>query len=208
MNIAIIGITGKSGHLIAAEAEKRGHQVTGIVRNKQKYNGSAIEKDIMSLAAQDLTQFDVVVQATGYWTPDTLHLHKDGLIHVAQLLRNTPTRLFVVGGASSLYMDQEHTIQHFNTPDFPEAYKPVASAMKEGLNALRTFSNVNWTYISPADEFDAEGSEGNEYQIGGEEFIANAEGRSYISYADYANAFVDAIENNNHTRQRLSVIQK
>ena len=84
MNIAIIGITGKSGHLIAAEAEKRGHQVTGIVRNKQKYNGSAIEKDIMSLAAQDLTQFDVVVQATGYWTPDTLHLHKDGLIHVAQ----------------------------------------------------------------------------------------------------------------------------
>ena len=164
MNIAIIGITGKSGHLIVAEAEKRGHQVTGIVRNKQKYNGSAIEKDIMSLAAQDLTQFDVVVQATGYWTPDTLHLHKDGLIHVAQLLRNTPTRLFVVGGASSLYMDQEHTIQHFNTPDFPEAYKPVAGAMKEG--------------------------------------------RSYISYADYANAFVDAIENNNHTRQRLSVIQK
>ena len=80
--------------------------------------------------------------------------------------------------------------------------------MKEGLNALRTFSDVNWTYISPADEFDAEGSEGNEYQIDGEEFIANAEGRSYISYADYANAFVDAIENNNHTRQRLSVIQK
>ena len=31
------------------------------------------------------------------------------------------------------------------------------------------------------------------------------EGRSY---ADYAKAFVDAIENNNHTRQRLSVIQK
>lgn len=209
MKIGVIGASGKVGSLILKEAIKRGHDVTAIVRNKNKVNiDKVIEKDIMSLNKSDLDKFDVVVCAVGYWTPETLHLHTDGLVHLAVLLKSTNVRLIVVGGAGSLYVNDEHSVQLFDTPNFPEAYKPVSGAMRESLARLRNFSDVAWTYISPADEFDPEGKYTGEYILGGEEYFVNAEGKSYISYADYANALVDEIENAKYLRRRISVVEK
>ena len=53
-----------------------------------------------------------------------------------------------------------------------------------------TFSDVKWTYISPAGDFQANGAKTGRYILGGEELTLNARGESVISYADYAVALV------------------
>ena len=65
-----------------------------------------------------------------------------------------------------------------------------------------------WTYISTAAEFDAAGARTGRYLLAGEEFTTNAEGKSYIRYADYAIAMVDEAEKGNHKNQRISVLGK
>ena len=76
------------------------------------------------------------------------------------------------------------------------------------LDALRKRDDVNWTYISPAADFQADGERTGEYILGGEELILNSNNDRIISYADYAIAFVDEIENGSHIKQRISVVSK
>lgn len=80
--------------------------------------------------------------------------------------------------------------------------------MKIALDALRKRNDVNWTYISPAGEFDAEGAKTGDYILAGEVFAVNDKGESYISYTDYAVAMIDEIEKGNHNKQRISVLGK
>ncbi len=77
--------------------------------------------------------------------------------HLATILAGSPTRLLVVGGAGSLYLDESQTAMLKDTPDFPADYLPIAEAMGAGLDLYRQATAVNWTYISPAADFDAEG---------------------------------------------------
>jgi len=111
-----------------------------------------------------------------------------------------------VGGAGSLYVNSEHTITVADGKDFPEMFKPLASAMAKALSELRQRNDVKWTYISPAADFQADGERTGKYLLGGEEFILNSKRESVISYADYAIAMVDEIVNGNHIQQRISVV--
>lgn len=77
-----------------------------------------------------------------------------------------------------------------------------------GLDYPLTISDVKWTYVSPAAEFEADGIRTGEYILAGEEFTVNSKGESVIRYADYAIAMVDEIEKGNHIRQRISVLGK
>lgn len=77
MNILVIGANGKAGHRIVEKALKAGHQVTGVVRREGAIEGiPTIVKDALQLTKQELTQFDVVINATSAFTPDTYHLPK------------------------------------------------------------------------------------------------------------------------------------
>jgi len=206
MKIAVIGAHGKAGNLIAKEAIKRGHDVTAIVRKKHNDNfENVIEKDLMDLNKEDLAGFDAVANAVSAWTEDTFFIHTDGISHLAQLLEGTDTKLLMVGGAGTLYINKEHSLQLMDKPDFPEEIKPLGKALRANLERLRSFSNLRWTYVSPPYELDFDGPETGNYIIGGEEFFTNDEGKSYISYSDYAKAFVDIIEND-YVRRRVSVI--
>ena len=80
--------------------------------------------------------------------------------------------------------------------------------MAAALADLRKRNDVNWTYISPAGDFQADGDRTGEYILGGEELTLNDRGESIISYADYAIAMVDEIESGDHVRQRISVVRK
>ena len=102
-------------------------------------------------------------------------------------------------------MNPEHTIQVMDGADFPEMFKPLASHMGKALKELRSRTDVKWTYISPAGDFQAEGTRTGKYILGGEELILNSKGESVISYADYAAAMVDEALNGNHIQQRISV---
>ncbi len=206
MKIAIIAANGKAGQLITAEAIQRGLDVTAIVRGENKTQAtSVITKDILSLTKEDLAGFDVVVDAFGAWTPDTLSQHSTTLKHIANLLSGTDTRLLVVGGAGSLYVDEALTTQLSQTPGFPEIFLPLATAMGQALAELRVRKDVKWTYLSPAADFRAEGERTGKYALAGEVFTVNDKGESVLSYADYAIALVDEAVKGNHIQQRISV---
>lgn len=207
MKIAVICANGKEGKLIVKEAIARGTDVTAVVRGEnQSAAKKVIQKDLFDLDAADLEDFDVVVNAFGAWTPETLSQHSTSLRHLCDLISGKETRLLVVGGAGSLYVNSEHTIQVMDRKDFPEMFKPLAAYMGKALNELRTRTDVKWTYISPAGDFQADGVRTGKYILGGEELTLNSKGECIISYADYAIAMVDEALNGNHVQQRISVV--
>lgn len=204
MKMAVVCANGKAGKLIANEAVERGLDVTAVVRGENKTRAQhVITKDLFELTSEDLAGFDVVIDAFGAWTEDTLPLHSTSLKHLCDVLSGTETRLLVVGGAESLYVNAEHTACVADGPDFPDVFKPLAAAMAKALTELRERKDVKWTYISPAGDFQAEGERSGKNILGGEELTLNAKGESIISYADYAIAMVD-----DHIQQRISVVRE
>ena len=209
MKIAVICANGKAGKLIVKEAVSRGLDVTAVVRGENATEAKEVlKKDLFDLTADDLKGFDVVIDAFGAWTEETLPLHSTSLKHLCDILSGTETRLLVVGGAGSLYVNPEHTVCVADGPDFPDAFKPLASAMAKALSELRERKDVKWTYISPAGDFQAEGERTGKYILGGEELTLNSKGESIISYADYAIAMVDEAVNGNHIQKRISVVRE
>ena len=209
MKIAVVCVNGRVGRLVVKEAVERGLDVTAVVReDNQSVAPHVIKKDLYDLTKEDLAGFDVVVDAFGAWAPEDLPGHSTSLRHLCDILSGTDIRLCIVGGAGSLYVNKEHTLCVADGADFPEIFKPLASAMAKALGELRERHDVKWTYISPAGDFQAEGKRTGQYILGGEELILNEKGESIISYADYVIAMVDEITKGNHIQQRISVVRK
>lgn len=209
--VAVVCAAGKEGRLLVDEAVSRGYDVTGFVRGSDKVanpKAKTVVKDLFDLTREDLIGFDAVIDAFGAWTPETLPLHRTSLKHLCDVLSGTKVRLLVVGGAGSLYVNPEHTVQVKDLESFHAMFKPLANNMGEALAELRTRSDVQWTYLSPAGDFVADGERTGEYLLGGEEYFVNDKGESRISYADYAIAMIDEIENANNVQKRFSVIGK
>nr|WP_077532919.1 NAD(P)-dependent oxidoreductase [Massiliimalia massiliensis] len=210
MKITIVCAAGKQGSKLVQEALSRGHEVTAVVRPTDKAPAGAkvITKDLFDLTLNDLKDSDVVIDAFGAWTEDTLPQHSTSLKHLCDILSGTNIRLLVVGGAGSLYINPEHTACVSDGPDFPDIFKPLAAAMAKALSELRQRNDIKWTYLSPAGDFQAEGVRTGKYILGGEELTLNSKGESVISYADYAIAMIDEAENGNHIQQRFSVVSE
>ena len=209
MKIAVICANGKAGKLIVKEAVSGGLDVTAVVREEnQSAAQKVIQKDLFDLTVEDLEGFDVVIDAFGAWTEDTLPLHSTSLKKLCDLLSGSSTRLLVVGGAGSLYVNKEHTACVADGSDFPDAFKPLAAAMAKALGELRQRNDVQWTYLSPAGDFQAEGEKTGKYILGGEELVLNSKGESVISYADYAIAMIDEAVKGNHIQERISVVSE
>ena len=209
MKIAVVAANGKAGKLIVEEAVNRGMDVTAVVRGENKTVAQkAIVKDLFDLTSEDLNGFDVVVDAYGDWTPEAIDLIPAATVHLAKVLADSNTRLLVVGGAGSLYVDPEHTKTVVDVTPFPEAAMPVVNGHGKALEELRKFDNVNWTYVSPAGDFQPDGERTGKYMLGGEELVLNSKGESVISYADYAIAMVDEIKSGKHIKERISVVSE
>ena len=207
-NIAVVAANGRVARKVITEANQRGWDVTAFVRKEAPAEAQhVIVKDIFDLTKDDLTGFDAVVDAFGAWTEETLPQHSTTLAHLCDILAGTETRLLIVGGAGSLYLDGTHTAQVKDATNFPPEFQPLATAMGKALAELRQRNDVNWTYISPAGDFQADGERTGKYLLAGEEFTLNSKGESIISYADYAIAMVDEIEKGNHVKERISVVR-
>ena len=175
MKIAIIGTNGKSGANLVNEALKQGYDITAIVRNKEYKNESVkvVYKDIFELTKADLTGFDAVISAFAAWSEETFPLHKKVAAHLVNLLEGTSTRLVVALGAGTLFVDSKGTMV-MDTPDFPAAYMGVAKATVESYFELKGSTNVLWTYVSPAGDYDANGAHTGKYVLGGDDLILNS----------------------------------
>lgn len=208
MKIALVAANGRVAGKVIEEAISRGFDVTAFGRRENNTKAKDyVQKDLFDLTADDLKGFDAVVDAFGAWTEDTLEQHSTSLKHLCDILSGTDTRLLVVGGAGSLYVNPEHTACVSDGPDFPDMFKPLASAMAKALGELRERNDVKWTCISPAGDFQADGERSGKYILGGEELTLNSRNESIISYADYAIAMIDEIEKGDHIQQRISVVR-
>ncbi len=200
--IALLGITGNAGSRIADELLKRGHSVTGIAR---KTDGAAA-KPGLTLKTADATSadalapllsgHDAVISATRFaGGPDAATL-------IAATKKAGVPRLLVVGGAGSLEVAPGKAL--IDTPNFPAAYKPEASAGGTMLAGLRQEKELDWTFLSPSAMF-APGERTGKFRVGGDALLSDAEGKSAISMEDYAIAMADEIEQPKHPRQRFTV---
>ena len=208
MKIAVVASNGKASQAIIAELIARGHEVTAFARSENKSAAkNFVQKDIMDLTKDDLAGFDAVVDGFGAYTPETLPLHMQTSQHLADLVAGTNTRLYIVGGAGSLYVDPAHSVQLLDTPEFPAEFYPIAKAQTEELAALRSRTDAKWVFVSPAADFRADGEKTGKYILGGEELTLSAAGESIISYADYAIGMVDLIESGAHIGERVSLVQ-
>lgn len=211
MKIGIIGASGRAGSRIMEEALSRDHEVTAIVRNAGKLSdprASVLEKDIFELAAEDLKPFDVIVNAFAA-VPGQEHLHVEaGNVLIKALRGTSDTRLIVVGGAGSLFADEGKKTRLMDTPQFPAEYYPTAKNQGDNLLALQKTDSIKWTFVSPAIFFDPDGKRTGSYQKGKDHPLVNSKGESYISYADYAIAIVDEIEQPEHVNERFTVVSE
>ena len=207
MKVAIIGANGKSGSNLVQEALKQGYDVTAIVRNKEYKNGDVkvVYKDVFELSKADLEGFDAVISAFAAWTPETFPLHKKVAKHLADALSGTKTRLLVVGGAGTLYVDDKGTMS-MDTSNLPPEYMGVAKATAESFFELKGRTGVLWTYVSPAGDYDANGARTGKYVFGGDNMILNSQNESYISYADLALAVIDELKNRNFVQKRFTAV--
>lgn len=213
MKIAVLGANGKSGSSAVNEAllrikngDKNIQEIVAFVRNDSSNiprGVKVIKKDIFELQSSDLSNFDVIIDAFAEW--QNLALHKKHIEHLHKILKNSSTRLIVVGGAGSLFVDKSHKVRLMDTPDFPKEYLGVAGATAEVLDFLRGTQDLNYTYVSPPADFEFEIPRSGEYILGGEEFFTNSKGESKIGYKDYAIALLDLAINATHNKERVSV---
>jgi putative NADH-flavin reductase len=210
MNIAIIGAAGKAGSCIAQEAIRRGHQVTAIVRHPDKLtdpNLHFIQKDLFDLTRDDLTTFDVVINAfSAPFGKEELHV-KAGRKLIKLLTGISQTRLIIVGGAGSLFVDKDKKIRVIDTPDFPDIFKATASNQAKNLEDLQNTTNLNWTFLSPSAIF-ALGKRTGHYKTGKDHLLINTSGKSFVSYEDYAAAVIDEVEAPKHIKERFTVVSE
>lgn len=210
MKIAVIGAAGKAGKLIAREALGRGHEVTAIVKpgseDRVPAGCAILAKSLFDLTAADLRGFNAVVNAFGtpFDQPGKEKEHTDAAKLLISIGRELPqVRFLTIGGAGSLYTDETKT--KLIVDGIPEPFRAVPQAAKEALDLFRA-SDINWTFFSPAGTFDPKGERSGSYTLGGDVMILNRVGQSYVSYADFAIAMVDEIEQAKHIRERVTPV--
>ena len=137
MKLAVIGANGKAGKLIVKEAVNRGLDVTAVVRgDNTTVAQEVLKKDLFDLTAADLKGFDVVIDAFGAWTEETLPQHSTSLKHLCDILSGTDTRLIVVGGAGSLYAWlTARTSQTSSSPSPQQWQRLWASFVRAGMSS-------------------------------------------------------------------------
>jgi len=199
--IAIIGATGRAGSQLLEEALRRGHTVTAIARNTDKIGvrPGVTVKQADALDAQALQHAvrgnDVVISAAHFATLPASAV-------IGPVKSAGVPRLLVVGGAGSLLLSGGTRV--IDNPGFPKEYKKEASAGATFLDALREEQQLDWTFLSPSAEF-TETERTGKFRLGRDELLVNSEGRSWISFADYAIALIDEVETPKHSRQRFTV---
>src|ERR1700744_2126970 len=136
LKIALFGATGMIGSRIAAEAARRGHQVTALARNPARVptdvaNLKATKADLLDAASVGAAVRGHDVVASAYAPPpdDLAALDKATRALVEGVRAAGLKRLVVVGGAGSLEVAPGK--QLVDTEGFPDPYKPIALAHRK-----------------------------------------------------------------------------
>jgi putative NADH-flavin reductase len=201
MKIAVIGASGNAGSRISAELASRGHSVTAIARHPEKIaaqaNVTPTKGDVMDQAglARLLAGHDAAISSVHFLASDPAKL-------IGAARESKVGRYLVVGGAGSL--EVAPGVRLVTTPGFPVVYKAEAEKGAAFLDLLRAEKELNWTFLSPSALFVA-GERTGKFRLGTDQLLTAADGKSSISFEDFAVALADEIERPAHIRQRFTV---
>jgi putative NADH-flavin reductase len=201
MKIAVIGASGNAGSRITTELARRGHSVTAIARHPEKIaaqaNVTPTRGDVMDQAglARLLAGHDAAISSVHFLASDPAKL-------IGAAKESKVGRYLVVGGAGSL--EVAPGVRLVTTPGFPVVYKAEAEKGAAFLDLLRAEKELNWTFLSPSALFTA-GERTGKFRLGIDQLLTAADGKSSISFEDFAVALADEIERPVHIRQRFTV---
>ncbi len=199
MKIAIVGGTGNIGTRLTKEAVSRGHSVTAISRHPEKAHQdakvTAKKGDVTDPKglAPLLAGHDVVISSVRF-----SELPADNVIGAAKSAG--VKRLLVVGGAASLKGKDGKLVFE----SLPEAWRGEAGAGIKFLDKLKGETALDWTFLSPS-ALIGPGERSGKFRLGLEELLVDKDGKSHISYEDYAIAMIDEVEKPKHIRKRFTV---
>lgn len=213
VRIAVFGATGRIGSRIIAEALRRGHVVTAVVRDVTKTIdfdprvqvsvGDALDADSVKHVA---LEHDVVVSAVGGGSgPGNQAIIAPAARSLVEGLRAVgegAPRLVTVGGAGSLRTRDGNQV--WDRPGLPEDVLQTMRAHGDALDFYRTIEDLDWSNISPAAKIQP-GQRTGTYRTSDEELLTDEDGNSVISFEDYAVAVLDEIETPQHRRQRFTI---
>jgi uncharacterized protein len=201
MKIAVVGASGRAGSRIVAELSRRGHTVTAIARAPEKIaalpNVTAKQGDAHDQAAQTalLADHDAAVSSIHFLASDPAKL-------IGAAKDSKVGRYLVVGGAGSL--EVAPGVRLVTTPTFPAQYKAEAEKGAALLDLLSQEKELNWTFLSPSALF-VDGERTGKFRLGTDQLLTAADGKSWISFEDFAVALADEIERPAHVRKRFTV---
>jgi uncharacterized protein len=208
MKISLIGATGMIGQRILQEALSRGHHITAIVRDPSRIT---LQHEKLHVVAGDIFDtdsitkivkgHDAIISAYGPKAGEE-KLLEEATRSLIQVAKQSGVRLLVVGGAGSL--EVAPGVQLVDTPDFPDAWKPVALAARDALTIYRQEKEIDWTYLSPAALIEP-GTRTGHYRTGTDQLVTDENGVSKISAEDFAVAMLDELENPRFIRKRFTV---
>jgi uncharacterized protein len=201
MKIAVVGASGNAGSRIVSELARRGHAVTAIARHPEKIarleNVTAKPGDLHDQVSLTrlLAGHDAAISSVHFLDSDPEKL-------IAAAKGSKVGRYLVVGGAGSL--EVAPGVRLVTTPGFPAQYKAEAEKGAAFLDLLRAEKALNWTFLSPSALFTA-GERTGKFRLGTDQLLTGSDGKSWISYEDFAVALADEIERPAHIRQRFTV---
>jgi putative NADH-flavin reductase len=204
MNIVVFGAGGRAGRQAVAEAHRRGHQVTAVVRDLAGHSGLtdvrvvagdvtdgvSIEHAAAGHDAAISAAVDLSVPPHDFFTASSRAL-------TTGLAKAGVRRLVVVGLAS--IMPGASGAPLMDEPGYPNEYRTFYLGHAAGLNELRT-CDLDWAYVAPAGDFDHDGTRTGRYRV-----AEHGDPASRITYADFAIALLDEIEAPRHHRAAVSV---
>ncbi|REE97432.1 NAD(P)-dependent oxidoreductase [Thermomonospora umbrina] len=255
MNITVFGAGGRAGRRAVAEARRRGHRVTAVVRDPAAHGDLADATGPMGATgatgptgSTGSTGSTVATGATGATGPtdatdatdatgasgwgevrvvagdvtdpaavEHAVAGRDAAISAAADLATPPEAFFttssrvlvtglakagvrrlVVVGLSSV-LPGASGVPLMDEPGYPNEYRAFYLGHAAGLDVLRS-GDLDWTYVAPAGDFDHDGG-----RVGGYRIAEHGDPTSRITYADFAIALLDEIEQPRHRRAAVSV---
>lgn len=214
MKVVVLASTGQAGRTVLSELISRGHEVTAVARNPDKLPKSihSVRDDLSNAdrIAEIIGGADAVVSAFGPPKDDPRFFsdvsYTDMWVGIAERLvaavrKAGVHRLVVVGGAGSLWFSPGVTV--LKSGHWPENLVPIATSHMKAFAVLRA-SDINWTYFSPPMLIEP-GVRTGQFRLGGDDLIVDAQGRSWVSFEDYAVALVDELEKPAYERARFTI---
>ncbi len=191
--IALFGASSETGMLVAEKALHRGHSVTAIVHNKNKFNLKAAHLKVEE--GDPFYREDVYKNA----------VDKDIVICTEELLSSMPNyyisvlRSLIEGVKKArvkhlIIIGYPYKIKYINSLDFQSIWRPLAYAQNETIKLLEHEKDFNWCYVHSSEISSESKTKRLKYSDNEVVFISSKGLEGKFKADNYIDAVLDKIE--------------